>query len=219
MPDLGPVPRGLPPPGPSSPFPEFPAPAAPGLPPPPLPSLPPFFGSVITDLGDDVVDPALSEGFDGLVERPARLHALPSDEWSTVILLKAEGPMRHTRSPRPAFWDEAALGVTVVRIPADSLPDAPAGTDLLSRLRMVHRKLVPSFAHRPVDATWQRLDGRTAVLDRLANTDGGRVCGFSLAAAMDDGGLLAVGWCPPDRSEALQKVALPLAGLVRTDGD
>src|SRR5215212_9059713 len=64
MPDLGSVPPGPPPRGPSSPFPEFPAPAAPGLPPPPLPSLPPFFGSVITDLGDDVVDPALSEGFD-----------------------------------------------------------------------------------------------------------------------------------------------------------
>ena len=209
----------MPPPAPPPPSPEFPAPAAPGLPPPPLPALPPFLASVIHDLGDDVVDPTLGAGFDGLVERPVRLHAAPSANWSTVTLVKAEGPMRHTRAPRPAFYDEAALGVTAVRIPRDSLPDAPAGTDLLSRLRMVHRRLVPGFAQRPVDATWQRLDGRTAVLDRLANTDGGRICGFSLAAPVDDGGLLAVGWCPPDRSEALQKVALPLAGLLRTDGD
>ena len=208
----------MPPPGPPPPPPEFPAAAAPGLPPPPLPPLPPFFASRITDLGDDVVDPALEKRFDGLVERPVRLSADPSPDWSTVTLVRAEGPMRHTRGPRFAFWDEGALGVTVARIPGPSLPDAPPGTDLLSRLRMVHRKLIPGFAQRPVDATWQRLDGRTAVLDRLSDVDGGRICGFSFASAVDDGGLIAVGWSPPDRTETLQAVALPLAGLVRVDG-
>ena len=175
------------------------------------------YSEPITDLGDDAVDPALGNGFAGLVDRPTRLRAASSPEWSTVTLVRADGPMRHTSRQPVAFYDERPLALTVVRIPVDSLPDAPPGTDLLSRLRMVHRKLIPGYVQRPVDATWQQLGGRPAVLDRLCQPAGGRICGFSLATTIDDGGLLATGWAPPDRTETLERVAIPLASLARSD--
>ena len=177
------------------------------------------FSEPITDLGDDAVDPALGNGFAGLVDRPTRMRAASSPEWSTITLVRADGPLRHTSRQPVAFFDERPLALTVARIPAASLPDAPPGTDLLSRLRMVHRKLVPGYVSRPVDAAWQQLGGRPAVLDRLCQPAGGRICGFSLATPMDDGGLLATGWAPPDRTETLQRVAIPLASLARPDAD
>ena len=209
----------MPPPAPPPPPPQFPAAASPGYPPPPLPALPMTFSEPITDLGDDAVDPALGNGFAGLVDRPTRLRAASSPEWSTVTLVRADGPMRHTARQPVAFYDERPLALTVARIPAASLPDAPPGIDLLSRLRMVHRKLIPGYVQRPVDATWQQLGGLPAVLDRLCQPAGGRICGFSLAAPVDDGGLLATGWAPPDRTETLQRVAMPLATLARPDAD
>ena len=216
MPELGP----LPPPAGPTPGPGFPAPAAPGRPPPPLPAVDPRLGEPISDLWGPIVDPALTAGATGLLDRPARLHAAAAPPWSVVTLLHTRAPMRHTPEPRIAFVDEAPLTVTAVRIPAGALPDAPPGTDLLSRLRMVHRRLLPRFAQRPVDAGWHQLAGRPAVLDRLAQATGGPVTGFSLAAAVaDDGGLVVVGSAPPDRIETLHRVALPLAGTARMDGD
>ncbi|MGZ8750829.1 MAG: hypothetical protein ACXWYP_08120, partial [Pseudonocardia sp.] len=207
----------MPPPAPPPLPPQFPAAASPGAPPPPLPALPMTFSEPITDLGDDAVDPALGNGFAGLVDRPTRLRAASSPEWSTVTMVRADGPLRHTSRQPVAFYDERPLALTVARIPAASLPDAPPGIDLLSRLRMVHRKLIPGYVQRPVDATWQQLGGRPAVLDRLCQPAGGRICGFSLATPVDDGGLVATGWAPPDRTETLQRVAIPLASLARPD--
>jgi hypothetical protein len=82
---------------------------------------------------------------------------------------------------------------------------------------MVHRRLLPRFAQRPVDAGWHRLAGRPAVLDRLTQSAGGPVTGFSLATAVGDGGLVVVGSAPPDRVDTLHRVALPLAGTARID--
>jgi hypothetical protein len=46
------------------------------------------------------------------------------------------------------------------------------------------------------------------------------MCAFSMAAALGtDDGMVVVGWSPPNRSETLEKVGLPLATLVRADGD
>ena len=48
------------------------------------------FSEPITDLGDDAVDPALGNGFADLVDRPTRLRAASSPEWSTVTLSTAQ---------------------------------------------------------------------------------------------------------------------------------
>jgi hypothetical protein len=155
-----------------------------------------------------------------MLGRPARLCTDGSSTWSTVTLLHTRAPLRHTPPPSIALLDEAPLTVTAARIPAVSLPDAPAGTDLLSRLRMVHRKLLPRFAQRPADADWHQLADRPAVLDRLTQAPGEPVTGFSLATTVGaDGGLVVVGSAPPGRTGALHGVALPLAGTARPEGD
>jgi hypothetical protein len=133
-------------------------------------------------------------------------------------MLRASAPRRHAPGARRAS-DEDTLLLTAARIPAASLPEAPRGTDLLSRLRMVHRTLLPA-AQRPVDASWQQLGGRPAVLDRMSDAEGSRMCAFSLATALGtDDGLVVVGCSPTSRSETLERVGLPLATLVRADGD
>src|SRR5687768_7728142 len=147
VPELGP----LPPPAGPPPGTDFPAPAAPGRPPPPLPRED-FFGSAPPDSWGPLVDPALDAGLAGLADRTTRLCADVSSGWSTVTLVRASAPWRQIPGPDRALPDEGSLTLTAARIPAASLPDAPAGTDLLSRLRMVHRRLLPT-PHRPVDAT------------------------------------------------------------------
>jgi hypothetical protein len=120
---------------------------------------------------------------------------------------------------RAAGPEDDVLTLVAVRVPAPALPDAPPGTDLLSRLRMVHRTVLPA-ARRPVDASWQLLGGRPAVLDRLGDEESARLSAFSLAAALGtDDGLAVVGWAPHDRAEALERVGVPLATLLRPDGD
>jgi hypothetical protein len=213
VPELGP----LPPPAGPSPGTDFPAPAAPGRPPPPLPRGN-FSGSPPQDSWAPLVDPALENGLAGLADRTARLRTDRVPGWSTVALLHACAPCRHGSGSHPSFADECSLTLTAARIPADALPDAPPGTHLLSRLRMVHRRLLP-VQQRPVDASWQHLGGRAAVLDRMTDANGRRLCAFSLAAALGtDEGLVAVGWSPASRSETLERVGLPLATLARPDG-
>lgn len=214
MPELGP----LPPPAGPPPGTDFPAPAAPGQPPPPLPR-----GEVLgwpaPDSRATLVDPALDTGLAALTDRPTRLRADAASGWSTVTVLEASAPWRHQPGAALSFPDEDALTLTTARVPAASLPHAPAGTDLLSRLRMVHRRMLPR-PQRPVDASWQQLGGRPAVLDRMSDADGTRMSAFSLASALGtDDGIVVVGWAPPNRSMTLERVGLPLATLVRADGD
>lgn len=214
MPELGP----LPPPAGPPPGTDFPAPAAPGRPPPPLPRGE-FSGSPAPDLWGPFVDPALDAGLAGLADRGTRLRADAAAGWSSVTLLRASAPGRHSPGAERAVPDEEQLTLTAARLAAGSLPDAPPGTDLLSRLRMVHRALLPA-PQRPVDASWQQLGGRPAVLDRMSDADGSRMCAFSLAAVLGtDDGLVVVGCSPTSRSETLERVGLPLATLVRADGD
>ena len=154
-----------------------------------------------------------------LTDRTTRLRADATSGWSTVTVLESSAPCRHTPGSHRVLPDEDALTLTATRIPAASLPGAPPGTDLLSRLRMVHRKLLPG-PQRPVDASWQQLGGRPAVLDRMSDADGSRMSAFSLAAALGtDDGIVVVGSSPSGRSETLERIGLPLATLVRADGD
>jgi hypothetical protein len=221
VPPTGPSPSPppfLPPPGPG-----FPLPAVPGQPPPPLPEpapLPPFAHDPIRDLVGPVVDPALEQGLGGQHGRRSRLRARPPEGWSVASLLRAEAPRRHTPPPDVAYVDEWGLRVSVARVPGQSLPDAPPGTDLLARLRTVHRKLVPWFVHHPVDSTWQETAAGATVVDRFTLAPGGRVTGFSLATVTGPAeGLVAVGSAPPDRTRALVDVALPLAATARAEAD
>ena len=206
---------------PQPPDPQFPARAVPGRPPPPLPPEPFAPGTSIPDAWGPVVDPALDAGLAGLVSRPARLRAAATTRWSVASLLHATAPLRHTPGPDVAFLDESLPTVTVAHLPLDSLPDAPPGVDLLSRLRMVHRKLLPDSARHPRSAGWATAGGHDAVLDLFTPPPADpRVNGFSLAAAVgDDAGLLVVGWSRPDRSEVLRRVALPLGTLAHLDDD
>lgn len=164
-------------------------------------------------------DHALGNGLAGLADRPTRLRADAAPGWSTVTLVHASAPARNVPGPHLTFPDEGPLMLTAARIPAESLPAAPPGTDLLSRLRIVHRRLLPS-PPRPIDASWQRLGDQPAVLDRLSDGDGAGMSAFSLASALGtDDGLLVVGWAPASRAETLERVGLPLATLVRPDGN
>jgi len=177
------------------------------------------FGSPAADSWGPLVDPALDAGLAGLADRTTRLRADLASGWSTITLLRASAPRRQVPDADLTFPDEGSLTLTAARVPAASLPDAPSGTDLLSRLRMVHRKLLPT-PHRPVDASWQQLGGRPAVLDRMSDAGGGQMSAFSLASVLGtDDGLVVVGWSPMSRTETLERVGLPLATLVRTDGD
>jgi hypothetical protein len=205
-------------PGPYVPAPgwEFPAAATPGSTPPPLPVPEAGYLEPIADLPSPVVDPALVNGLRGLVSWHARVSVAPSPQWSTATLVHAAAPMRHTPpGPGLAFFEEPGLRITVAALPEDSLPDAPPGTPMLSRLRMVHRKVLPPFALLPLDAQWLHLGRAHAVLDRFGMHGGrGRMTGFSLAAETAPGhGLIALGSSPPDRDETLHRVALPLATL------
>ena len=150
---------------PQPPDPQFPARAVPGQPPPPPPREPFPPVTSIPDTWGPVVDPALDAGLVGLVSRPARLRAAATTQWSVTSLLHATAPRRHTPGPDVAFLDESPLTVTAAHLPLDSLPDAPPGVDLLSRLRMVHRKLLPEFARQPRSASWATAGGHDAVLD------------------------------------------------------
>jgi hypothetical protein len=213
VPELGP----LPPPAGPPPGTDFPAPAAPGRPPPPLPRAD-FSGTPPPDPWGPLVDPALDNGLAGLADRTTRLRADTVAGWCVVTRVHASAPWRHFPGPELAFPDEGPLTLKAARIPAESLPIAPPGTDLLSRLRMVHRTLLPA-ARRPIDASWQQLGGRPAVLDRMGDGDGSRMSGFSLAGAHGtDDGLIVVGWAPASRAQTLEKVGLPMATLARADG-
>jgi hypothetical protein len=213
VPELGP----LPPPAGPPPGTDFPAPAAPGRPPPPLPREA-VWGPPPPDPWGPLEDLALANGLARLADRCTRLCADPARGWSTVTVVHASAPSRTIPGPHLALPDEGPLMLKAARIPAGSLPDAPPGTDLLSRLRMVHRGMLPARS-RPVDASWQQLGGRPAVLDRMSDGDGGRMSAFSLAAVHGpDDGLVVVGWAPAGRAETLERVGLPLATLARPDG-
>jgi hypothetical protein len=189
--------------------------------PPPPPAGPPTSG---TDLPPPartaaLVDPALEGGLTGLTDRPARLRVDPAPGWSALALMTASAPARHVAGAPGTPVDEESLTLAAIRVPTAPLLSAPAGSDLLGRLRTVHRMFLPA-PRRPVDASWQHLGGRPAVLDRLTDAAGDRMSAFSMAAALaTDDGLVVVGWGPAERSGALEAVGLPLATLLRADGD
>ncbi len=214
---------GLPPapsPGGRPAPPPFPALAIRGETPPPLPSIGAWSADrPVLEHPGPLSDVALERGLSGLQTWSARISVSPS-QWSVATLLHADAPLRTATTPGGgwAFLDEARLRVTAAGMPADSLPDAPPRTPLLSRLRMLHGRLLPPFASRPVTASWQHLGGQDAVLDLFTQPAGGRVTGFSLAAEAGAGGVVVVGSAPPDREETLARVALPLASVASGDG-
>ncbi len=126
--------------------------------------------------------------------------------------MRTVAPSRHTEGPDIAFLDEQSLTVTGLRAPEQALPEAPAGTPLLSRLRMLHERFLPRLPYLPLTAEWIDLDGAPAVLDYLGLRPGGVPTAFSIAADLgDDTGAVAFGSAPTARSATLTDVAVPLA--------
>ena len=169
-------------PGGDEPGDAFPAACVPGRPPPPLPGVPPFSATPLSAGPGPLDDRALDNGLAGLHSWHARVH-VASSEWSATTLLRAEarGSRGRSRAPRSLSWRSPGWRHRR-RGPAGVAARAPPGTPLLSRLRMLHRRVLPAFAARPAGASWQRLDGHDAVLDLLSQPSGGPVTGFSLAA-------------------------------------
>lgn len=110
------------------------------------------------------------------------------------------------------------MRLTAMRIPESSLEPLPVPAPLLSRLRMLHERLLP--VRYPVAAEWYEMGGRRAVLDRFARHTDGRASGFSLAAELSpDLGLVVLGSAPPDRDSALERVGIQVASLARMVDD
>jgi hypothetical protein len=213
--------RAAPPPTVPPPSPTVPLPAAavPGQPPPPLPGAGTAARGPASPSQDeeDLVDPALGSQH-GSPWVP-RLLASPPEGWSVAAVLRASGPMRRTASPRPALVEEdLPLTVTALYLPEGSLDPHPEPVPLLSRLRMLHTRLLPPEVRSPLTASWSYLDRRPAVLDLLACTPDGAPAGFSLAAeAGHDVGLVVLGSVHPARSRALTEAAVPLAEELATE--
>jgi hypothetical protein len=169
---------------------------------------------------DQVVDPVLVDA--PVTREPwrSRIRTSLGGEWSAATLLEATAPRRHTPGPSIAFYDEAALRITLARLPERSLNPVPTAVPLLSRLRMLHPRLLPGSVRYPATAEWSELGGLPAVLDRLANVPGGPTAGFVLAAEVrPDLGIVAYGQAPPSREDALVLVGIPLAASARLEGD
>lgn len=206
------------PPPPSPPgAPRLPAPVTPGTRPPPLPAPGPRFAER-SDEGffPGLVDPVLEQGLGGLAPWSSRLHADPGLPWSVALALHADAPLRRTSGPHVAFLDERPMRVSVLRVPERSLQPTPGPVPLLSRLRTLRGRVLPDDVRYPLAAEWSELGGVPAVLDRLASRPGGPTSGFWLAAELSPSeGLVAAGFAPPDREDALTRVALPLASTAR----
>jgi hypothetical protein len=126
--------------------------------------------------------------------------------------VRTTAPSRHTEGPDIAFLEEQSLAVTGLRASEPALPDAPAGTPLLSRLRVLHERFLPRLPYLPLNAEWTDLDGAPAVLDYLGLQPGGVPTAFSISADLGDGrGAVAFGSAPASRSATLTEVAVPLA--------
>ena len=206
---------------PQPPAPRFPAPAVPGVAPPPLPEPEPLF--VEPQYGpppEQAVDPVLVDGLAIRETWRSRIRTTPFGDWSAATLLQATASMRYSPQPNFAFWDEAPLRVTLARLPEASLNPVADPVPLLSRLRMLHERLLVGGVRYPISAEWSELGGTPAVLDRLAKTPSGPTAGFFLAAEVrPDLGLVAYGYTPPSREEALVQVGIPLAASGRLDSD
>lgn len=199
-------------PGPPPGLPErdpVPAPAVFDRPPPPLPSFIVVAPPPIWTL-PDVVDHVLNEGLSELESWPQRLRAVSGAGWSVVSVLRASAPSRGSWLPdgRRAILEENRLQVAVMRLPESALDRRP-GVPLLSRLRGLHDRLLPSA--RPFEARWHEMGGVPAVLDTLA---GGAAFQLSAELTPDDG-MLAYGSAPPTRADTLSNVGVPLAALAR----
>ncbi len=218
-----PLPGG---PQPGPPDVRFPEPAVPGAPPPLLPRptfpwvpLPPEEATALPledswSLSSPYVDPALTAGLADVAQWCSRIQVAAEPGWSAVTLLRADAPMRRVEAPSLAFIDEMSLAVTAVRASEAALPEAPAGTPLLSRLRMLHERFVPGSIRYPADAQWQELGGVPAVLDRLATGARSFPSAFSLAAEVSGGlGMVVFGYAPEDRHMTVTGVAIPLAAM------
>lgn len=201
---------------------------APSEPPPPLPDSQHGFHELSDaadwpegEVGSECVDSALEAGLKAVRPWLPRLRTSTAGVWSAATLLWASAPPRQIQMPDggAAILDEAPLTVVAMRVPELSLPGSEAGEPALTRLRMVHRKLLPPSVRYPTSATWERVGELPAVLDLLARRPGGEPAGFSLSAESGaDGGLVVIGYAPPNR-RALRSVAIPLALLARPSAE
>lgn len=202
----GPQPAGnplvtLPPmPGPAADVgPPFPAAAEPDLPPPPLP------GTRRIDLVEATSEPGGGvpgqrttdgplEALTRTAQAPdtahawhARLVATPHPDWAALRLLRLRPGMRTVESARgkALLEEDGVCEVVAALLDVRSLPAAGILHPPLSRLRMLHQRLLPVPPGVPVDAAWSRLLDAPAVHDRFADPATRLPSGFSIAGVRD----------------------------------
>jgi hypothetical protein len=165
-------------------------------------------------------DPVLEDRLEDATEWHSRLRVDPPPGWAAATVLRLEGPERWSPPPDKAIMvEDLPLSLVAMRLPEPSLNPHPEPVPLLSRLRMLHARLLPEAIRFPLSAEWAELDSHPAVLDRLAMRAGGQLAGFSLAAERTpEEGLVVLGSAMPGRHRALAEVAVPVAGLVTCDG-
>ena len=181
----------------------FPDQASPGRPPPPLPgavTLPLGTAAPPSVAGDwgvaGTTDPSATALEWALSARDspwrARLVANPPPHWAAVRILHLRAGRRTGHSGgRPVMLEEDGVCEFVAAVlDVRSLPAAGIMHSPLSRLRMLHERLLTVAPGTPAESSWGHLLGQPAVLDRFVDLQTGLPSGFALSC---DTGLPEVG--------------------------
>lgn len=120
----------------------------------------------------------------GVRRWPARLVAELPPEWSAVRLLHLEAGRRVSvrDGSRALLLEDGACYLCAALLDVRSLPAAGASHPPLSRLRMLHERLLPAPELVTAVTRWSTLLGAPAVLDELDARATGWPAAFSLAA-------------------------------------
>ena len=192
----------MPPPAPPAPPVQFPAPAILGDVPPPLPgTVPGMSRSVpapdpgLRDLAAEglaeLFGPATGAGsprrqdVDGAPASrwAARLVCSPPPDWAVARTLTLDAHGRWVRGPQPSMLlEDGVCRVVAALLDVRSLPAAGTLHPPLSRLRMLHERLVPPTGAVPAEARWSTLLGGPAILDELVGYGTGVPAVVSLAS-------------------------------------
>ncbi|MEQ6903606.1 hypothetical protein [Nocardioides sp. YIM 152588] len=155
-----------------------------------------------------------------------RLSCSPPPGWGAARLLRLVPDPRTVRyDGRESILEEDGVCELVAcLVDVRSLPSAGFLHPPLSRLRMLHQRLLGADPGRPGHALWDTLLGEPAVLDLFAHPGTGAPSGFSLACAgstgVDGEPLLAVlaGTAPAYRARVLDQLHVLASRLVQPPG-
>ena len=143
-----------------------------------------------------------------------RLACAPPAGWAAVRLLTLDALPRWVVGDPPAMLiEDDSCQLVAALLDVRSLPSAGQRHPPLSRLRLLHERLLTAPALVPGSTRWSTLLGADGVLDELVAARSGLPAAFSLAADTglplgDEGAsLLAVvaGTAPPHRSAVLAR--------------